>query len=77
MSCCDPTDDACAVARHAKHVEGRGGSVCVLPGGTKASDNLQLYSLLNTQIRPWEVSVPGFLARDLLTALLASLVSSP
>ena len=27
MSCRDPTDDACAVARHAEHVEGRGGGV--------------------------------------------------
>ena len=35
MSCCDPTDDACAVARHAKHVEGRGGSVCVCSRGVK------------------------------------------
>ena len=28
MSCRDPSDDACAVARHAEHVEGRGSSVC-------------------------------------------------
>ena len=28
MSCRDPSDDTCAVARHAEHVEGRGGSVC-------------------------------------------------
>ena len=26
MSCRDPTDDACAVARHAEHVEGHGSS---------------------------------------------------
>ena len=28
MSCRDPSDDACALARHAEHVEGRGSSVC-------------------------------------------------
>ena len=32
MSCRDPSDDACAVARHAEHVEGRGGRVCARGG---------------------------------------------
>ena len=43
MSCRDPTDDACAVARHAEHVEGRGGSVCAR-GVQRASNNLNNYT---------------------------------
>ena len=41
MSCRDPTDDTCAVARHAEHVECRGGSVCVR-GVQRASNNLNI-----------------------------------
>ena len=39
MSFRDPTDDTCAVARHAEHVECRGGSVCAR-GVQRASNNL-------------------------------------
>ena len=48
MSCRDPSDDACAVARHAEHVEGRGSiadSVC--PGGFgEANPNPAIYNYI-------------------------------
>ena len=40
MSCRDPSDDACAVARHAEHLGGLGGSVCAR-GVQRASNNLK------------------------------------